>query len=222
LHRNFEVCSYDIRDLVKIVTLKPARIEFCQNKNVGGLTPNLNDLDYAVSTGISIHPIIRPREGNFIYSKKEMDQMIKDIEVCKEKNCKGVVFGVLDKNFSIDIKKCERLMMHSEGLSTTFHMAFDSCKNPIKSMKNIIDLGFERILTSGRKNNVKDGLEFIEKLVNESDDLISIMPGSNLRSSNVELFLKNKRIKDFHSSCYVNGTFSIEEAKLLNTKIKNF
>ena len=113
-------------------------------------------------------------------------------------------------------------MMHSEGLSTTFHMAFDSCKNPIKSMKNIIDLGFDRILTSGRKNNVKDGLEFIEKLVNESDDLISIMPGSNLRSSNVELFLKNKRIKDFHSSCYVNGTFSIEEAKLLNTKIKNF
>ena len=222
MHRNFEICSYDIRDLVKVVSLKPARIEFCQNKNVGGLTPNLNDLDYAVSTGIPIHPIIRPREGNFLYSKKEMGQMIKDIEVCKEKNCKGVVFGVLDKNLSIDTKKCKRLIMHSKGLSTTFHMAFDACKNPIKSMKKIIDLGFDRILTSGRKKNVKDGLEFIEKLVDESDDMISIMPGSNLRSSNIELFLKNRRIKDFHSSCYVNGKFSIEEAKLINKKIINF
>ena len=222
MHRNFEICSYDIRDLVKVVRLKPARIEFCQNKNVGGLTPNLNDLDYAVSTGIPIHPIIRPREGNFIYSKKEMGQMIKDIEVCKEKNCKGVVFGVLDKNLSIDTKKCKRLITHSKGLSTTFHMAFDACKNPIKSMKKIIDLGFDRILTSGRKKNVKDGLEFIEKLVDESDDMISIMPGSNLRSSNIELFLKNRRIKDFHSSCYINGKFSLEEALLINKKIINF
>mgnify|MGYP005707003549 FL=1 len=222
MHRNFEICSYDIRDLFKVVSLKPARIEFCQNKNVGGLTPNLNDLDYAVSTGIPIHPIIRPREGNFIYSKKEMGQMIKDIEVCKEKNCKGVVFGVLDKNLSIDTKKCKRLITHSKGLSTTFHMAFDACKNPIKTMKKIIDLGFDRILTSGRKKNVKDGLEFIEKLVDESDDMISIMPGSNLRSSNIELFLKNNRIRDFHSSCYINGKFSIEEARLINTKIKNF
>ena len=222
MSRNFEVCSFNINDIVKVAPLKPARIEFCQNKGVGGLTPNLNDLDYAVSTGIPIHPIIRPREGNFIYSKKEMDQMIKDIEVCKEKNCKGVVFGVLDKNLSIDTKKCKRLITHSKGLSTTFHMAFDVCRNPIKSMKKIIDLGFDRILTSGRKKNVKDGLDFIEKLVDESDDMISIMPGSNLRSSNIELFLKNRRIKDFHSSCYVNEKFSIEEAKLINKKIINF
>ena len=62
----------------------------------------------------------------------------------------------------------------------------------------------------------------IEKLVYKSDDLISIMPGSKLRSSNIELFLKNNRIRDFHSSCYINGKFSIEEARLINTKIKSF
>ena len=222
MSRNFEVCSFNINDIVKVASLKPARIEFCQNKSVGGLTPNLNDLDYAVSTGISIHPIIRPREGNFIYSKKEIDKMIDNIEICKEKNCKGVVFGILDHTFSVDIKKCKKLMSLCDGLSTTFHMAFDKCKNPIESMRKIIDLGFDRILTSGGKNNVMDGLEFIEKLVYKSDDMISIMPGSNLRSYNIDLFLKNNRIRDFHSSCYINGKFSIEEARQINTKIKNF
>ena len=143
MSRNFEVCSFNINDIVKVASLKPARIEFCQNKSVGGLTPNLNDLDYAVSTGISIHPIIRPREGNFIYSKKEIDKMIDNIEICKEKNCKGVVFGILDHTFSVDIKKCKKLMSLCDGLSTTFHMAFDKCKNPIESMRKIIDLGFD-------------------------------------------------------------------------------
>ena len=109
MSRNFEVCSFNINDIVKVASLKPARIEFCQNKNVGGLTPNLNDLDYAVSTGIPIHPIIRPREGNFIYSKKEIDKMIEDIEICKEKNCRGVVFGILDDTFSVDIKNVKSL-----------------------------------------------------------------------------------------------------------------
>ena len=73
MSRNFEVCSFNINDIVRVASLKPARIEFCQNKSVGGLTPNLNDLDHAVSTGISIHPIIRPREGNFIYSRNNLN-----------------------------------------------------------------------------------------------------------------------------------------------------
>ena len=222
MSRNFEACIFNVNDILEVATLKPARIEFCRNKSVGGLTPNLNDIDYAVLSGISIHPIIRPREGNFIYSKKEIDKMIKDIEICKEKNCRGVVFGILDDGFSVDNKKCEKLMSLCDGLTTTFHMAFDKCKNPIESMRKIIDLGFDRILTSGGKNNVKDGLEFIEKLVDKSDDMISIMPGSNLRSSNIEIFLKNNRIRDFHSSCYIDGKFSIEEARLINKKIKNF
>ena len=38
----------------------------------------------------------------------------------------------------------------------------------IESMRKIIDLGFDRILTSGGKNNVMDGIEFIEKLVDKT------------------------------------------------------
>ena len=89
-----------IRD--RVSSVKPARIEFCENKSIGGITPDLRLIESAVSSGIPIFPIIRPRGGNFVYSKKEIDQMINTVKICKEKKCHGVVFGVLDKNFSVD------------------------------------------------------------------------------------------------------------------------
>ena len=221
MSRNLEVCAFSIKDLIKVSSVKPARIEFCENKSIGGITPDLKLIESAVSSGIPIFPIIRPRGGNFIYSKKEIDQMINTVKICKEKKCQGVVFGVLDKNFSVDEASCRKIMDECNGLSTTFHMAFDECVNPFTSMKKIIDLGFDRILTSGQEENVEDGLQLIEELVKNSNSKISIMPGLKLRSSNIDKFLGNKNIIDFHSSCYVNDKLSMKEATLLIEKINN-
>ena len=221
MSRNLEVCAFSIKDVIKASSIKPARIEFCENKTIGGITPDLKLIDSAVSSGVPIFPIIRPRGGNFVYTQQEIDQMITSIKLCKEKKCQGVVFGVLDKNFSVDVETCKKIMDECKGLSATFHMAFDKCKDPLESMKKIIDLGFDRILTSGQEENVEDGLQLIEKLVRKSSRRISIMPGLKLRSSNIDKFLRNKEINDFHSSCYVKGEFSIEEATLLSEKISN-
>ena len=74
MSRNLEVCAFSIKDLIKVSSVKPARIEFCENKSIGGITPDLKLIESAVSSGIPIFPIIRPRGGSFIYSKKEIDQ----------------------------------------------------------------------------------------------------------------------------------------------------
>ena len=221
MSRSLEVCAFTIKDVIKVSSIKPARIEFCENKSIGGITPDPKLIDLAVSSGVPIFPIIRPRGGNFVYTPQEINQMINSIKLCKEKKCQGVVFGVLDKDFSVDVETCKKIMDECKGLSTTFHMAFDECKDPLESMKKIIDLGFDRILTSGQEENVEDGLQLIEKLVRKSSRRISIMPGLKLRSTNIDKFLRNKEINDFHSSCYVKGKFSIEEATLLSEKISN-
>ncbi len=221
MSRSLEVCAFTIQDVIKVSSIKPARIEFCENKSIGGITPDPKLIDLAVSSGVPIFPIIRPRGGNFVYTPQEINQMINSIKLCKEKKCQGVVFGVLDKDFSVDVETCKKIMDECKGLSTTFHMAFDECKDPLESMKKIIDLGFDRILTSGQEENVEDGLQLIEKLVRKSSRRISIMPGLKLRSTNIDKFLRNKEINDFHSSCYVKGKFSIEEATLLSEKISN-
>lgn len=218
--KKLEVCSFNISDFNKIIKQKVSRIELCINKEVGGLTPPEKDIAYAVSKNTPIHAIVRPRPGNFIYNTKELSLMINSIKYCRNAGCKGVVFGILDNKNSIDYKKCRMLVKESKGMSLTFHMAFDLTEDPLDSMEKIIDLGFDRILTRGQKQNAEDGISLINKLVDKSKKRISIMPGSGVRSSNIDLFLKNKNIKDFHSSCYINNSFSERELEKLIRTIK--
>tara|TARA_X000000368_G_scaffold365942_1_gene312457 strand:+ start:113 stop:712 length:600 start_codon:yes stop_codon:yes gene_type:complete len=194
-------------------------VELCVQKEVGGLTPPRSDIEYAVSKNIPIHPIIRTRPGNFTYNRKELNEMIDSVKYCRDIGCKGVVLGILDKSNSIDYVNCKRLVKESKGISLTFHMAFDLTRDPFLSMEKIIDLGFDRILTSGQKESAVTGIKLINELAEKGEKRISIMPGSSVRSSNIDLFLQNKIINEFHSSCYINNKFSEKELKLISIAI---
>lgn len=217
--RILEVCSFNLTDFNKIIKHKVSRVELCIQKEVGGLTPPRSDIEYAVSKNIPIHPIIRTRPGNFTYNRKELNEMIDSVKYCRDIGCKGVVLGVLDKNNSIDYVNCKRLVKESKGISLTFHMAFDLTRDPFLSMEKIIDLGFDRILTSGQKESAVTGIKLINELAEKGEKRISIMPGSSVRSSNIDLFLQNKLINEFHSSCYINNKFSEKELKLISIAI---
>ena len=217
--RILEVCSFNLTDFNKIIKHKISRVELCVQKEVGGLTPPRSDIEYAVSKNIPIHPIIRTRPGNFTYNRKELNEMIDSVKYCRDVGCKGVVLGVLDKSNSIDYVNCKRLVKESKGISLTFHMAFDLTRDPFLSMEKIIDLGFDRILTSGQKESAVTGIKLINELAEKGEKRISIMPGSSVRSSNIDLFLQNKLINEFHSSCYINNKFSEKELKLISIAI---
>ena len=139
---------------------------------------------------------IRPRAGNFIYTAKEINSIINDVRFCRENNCSGVVLGILDSNNEVDISNCKKIIKESGDMSLTFHRAFDETSNPYESMEKIIDLGFDRILTSGQEEKATDGVSLINKLVKQSKGRISIMPGSGIRASNVNLFLENNAISE--------------------------
>ena len=98
-------------------------------------------------------------------------------------------------------------------------MAFDQVDNPFESMEKIIDLGFDRILTAGKKNSAIEGFDLINELALKGEKRISIMPGSKLRASNIDRFLDNKIINEYHSSCYINNSFSTLELESLIKKI---
>lgn len=217
--RILEVCSFNQTDFNKIIKHKVSRVELCVQKEVGGLTPPRSDIEYAVSKNIPIHPIIRTRPGNFTYNRKELNEMIDSVKYCRDIGCKGVVLGILDKSNAIDYVNCKRLVKESKGISLTFHMAFDLTRDPFLSMEKIIDLGFDRILTSGQKESAVTGIKLINELAEIGEKRISIMPGSSVRSSNIDLFLQNKLINEFHSSCYINNKFSEKELKLISIAI---
>ena len=221
MNRKLEVCTFNLDDLEIAAKNKVSRIELCINKNYGGITPPYHHIIDAISLGVKIHPIIRPRAGNFIYTSKEINSIINDVRFCRENNCSGVVLGVLDSNNEVDISNCKKIIKESGDMSLTFHRAFDETSNPYESMEKIIDLGFDRILTSGQEEKATDGVLLINKLVKQSKGRISIMPGSGIRASNVDLFLENNGISEIHSSCYINGSFSEKElVRMINKVLK--
>ena len=219
--RDLEICTFNLTDTKVASNHKISRIELCEKKDLGGITPRRELIKESLQLGTPIHPIIRPRGGDFNYSSREFDIMLDDVSFCRDNRCSGIVFGFLNKKNDVDISFCREIIKVSGNMSLTFHRAFDKTRNPFESMEKIIDLGFDRILTSGQKSDAVSGLRLINALTEKSNGRISIMPGAGVRSSNIDILLDNKKISEFHSSCYINNVFSVKELNRLIKKLES-
>ena len=219
--RDLEICTFNLTDTKVASNHKISRIELCEKKDLGGITPRRELIKESLQLGTPIHPIIRPRGGDFNYSSREFDIMLNDVSFCRDNQCSGIVFGFLNKKNDVDISLCREIIKVSGNMSLTFHRAFDKTRNPFESMEKIIDLGFDRILTSGQKSDAVSGLRLINALTEKSNGRISIMPGAGVRSSNIDILLDNKKISEFHSSCYINNVFSVKELNRLIKKLES-
>lgn len=178
------------------------RLELCANFPEGGETPSAGMLQTLKSElDIPVFVMIRPRGGDFCYSPKELLVMKKDIELLGEMGADGFVFGVLDSKGNIHLEACESLLRAASGKPCTFHRAFDVCKDPEASLEEIIRLGFKRILTSGAKNSVSEGITLIEKLIQKAGDRIIIMPGGGSKPEHVHRLKKMEGFREIHASC---------------------
>jgi len=175
------------------------RVELCAAPKEGGLTPSygvLKSVREAVT--IPVHPIIRPRGGDFCYSAGEFDAMLEDVVRVRELGFPGLVIGLLDEDANVDMPRMRQIMAAAKGMAVTFHRAFDMCKNPIQAFENLAELGVARILTSGQQSTAEKGLQLIMELKGHSGVPI-IMAGAGVRASNLKMFL-NAGVEELHSS----------------------
>ena len=187
------------------------RVELCASPGEGGTTPSPGSILAARELlPVDLYPIIRPRGGDFVFSDEEFRMMIRDVEYCKKAGCNGVVIGMLQKDGSIDKRRCARLVELAYPLGVTFHRAFDWAINPFEAMEDIIQIGCERILTSGQRPTAVEGQELIEQLVREADDRIIVMPGSGVRSTNIAALAEETGAVEFHSSARVQLPGQVE------------
>jgi len=121
--------------------------------------------------------MIRPRGGDFLYSEAEFEVMKEDVKVLKEAGADGMVFGILTREGEVDVARCQELIELARPLPVTFHRAFDMVKDPYTSLEIIIQLGFERILTSGQDSSALEGLLTIKYLIEKAKERIIIVPG---------------------------------------------
>jgi copper homeostasis protein len=195
-----ELCAASIEAIEIARKLNLDRIELCQDLEQGGLTPSAGLIQYAVSKNLETHVLIRPRAGGFNYSDLELEVILNDIQIAKKLGAKGIVVGVLKANFELDISSLEKITAISEGMELTFHRAFDESINWKKSIDALIELRFNRILTSGFASNVEIGFENLKKMVEFAENQIEIMPGGGINAANIAKIINEISPKSIHFS----------------------
>jgi copper homeostasis protein len=202
---HLEICCYNLASALMAQESGAYRVELCADPADGGTTPSFSLIKSArKKLNIALYPIIRARGGDFLFSDEEFEVMLHDVIACKKTGCDGVVIGVLQTDGTIDKKKCGRLVESAYPMGVTFHRAFDWTVNPFTALEDIIDIGCERILTSGQQPVAIEGASLIADLIRQANDRIVIMPGSGIRASNISDIVKASGAKEFHSSARIN------------------
>jgi len=204
---NLEVCTNSVTSALAAQEGGAVRVELCENLKEGGTTPSHGQILMARSLlHIKLYVLIRPRGGDFLYSDLEYQIMMADIRYCIEAGCDGVVIGMLNPDGSIDTERCLEMarLARQWGLGVTFHRAFDMCANQDKALEEIIEMGCERILTSGGKSTAMEGATVINHLVQKAAGRISIMPGSGVSEANVADLVHFTGVTEVHSSARVS------------------
>lgn len=201
-----ESCCTSLESAVRAWRSGAGRIELCEKLPVGGVTPNL-ELTGAVikAVEIPVNVLIRPREGDFVFSEAEVGEMMESIERCRDLGAAGVVIGALRADGSVDMDTMRRLVAAARsgrGMSVTFHRAFDVSADPARAFEDIINLGCDRLLTSGHEATAYEGRHFIGELVRKSAGRIVVMAGCGVRPSNIEAIVSASSAPEYHSSCF--------------------
>lgn len=182
------------------------RVELCAGLVEGGTTPSAGMIAATrqrIEIGLQV--MIRPRGGDFCYSPAEVDCMLRDIEVARDQGADGVVLGALTPDGTVDRRLTERLVAAADPLSVTFHRAFDMTREPTAELEALIELGIERLLTSGQEASALEGLELIAELIQQAGDRIVVMPGCGITPRNLDRVLTTTGAREVH----VVGTDSV-------------
>jgi copper homeostasis protein len=199
-----EVCVDSFEGAELAGRFKADRVELCSGLSVGGLTPSIGLIAKCAEV-IEVHAMLRNREGDFVYSPREIKMMLDDIDFLAKAGASGIVFGCLTDQNEIDVEANALLIKKAKGLGleTTFHRAFDFCDNPKESLEKLISLGFNRLLTSGQKPKAIVGIDLIRNLVTWADGRIEIMAGSGVNASNAAKFA-NTEVSALHFTSHQN------------------
>ena len=178
--------------------------ELCESLEVGGVTPSYGTLKkVAADMKIPVRVLIRPRSGNYIYNEVELEMMCLDIQLVKQLGYEGVVIGALNENGDLDVDKIKTMMKAGEGMKFTFHRAIDACNNPLRALETLVELGFDKVLTSGCKPKAIDGIDMIRQMQEKFGDKIKIMAGGGVNINNVMTIINETGVSNCHASLTV-------------------
>lgn len=198
-----EVCVEGLSGAIAAASGGAQRIELCAGLIEGGTTPSAGTVALALDRApIDIVAMIRPRGGDFLYSDDEFETMLRDVDSIRAAGVFGIATGMLLRDGTVDVERTARIVEAAQPMSVTFHRAFDMTRDPRESLESLVDLGVDRVLTSGQKRNVSEGLNDIRDLVERAAGRIVVMPGCGVEESNVHDVLETTGASEVHFTAF--------------------
>ena len=218
-----EVCTVSTAGVLAAREGGATRVELCSALEVGGVTPSPGLIKQCrmAAPDMILHTLIRPRGGDFVYDKYEVEAMIQDIVMACDNGADGVVIGALNRDGSIDTETCSLLVAAvPPGKNITFHRAFDCCKDPEEALEQIIALGCNRILTSGQAPDIHTGIPMLARLHSLAAGRLTILPGGGLTPENAATVLSMTGCRELHGSLRENTPGNPTSPHLVNMTIQ--
>lgn len=198
-----EICANSVASARNAQAGGATRIELCTHLEVGGLTPDRDEIKYCVhELGLRTHVLVRPRAGDFCYSNEEYRLICQQVEMCRRAGAHAVVVGFLTPDGYIDEERTRQAVSIATPMEVTFHRAFDEIRQePQEALEAIIRCGCHRLLTSGCAPSAEEGIPVIRTLVQQARGRILIMAGAGVTPRNAPRILRETRVPEIHGSC---------------------
>jgi copper homeostasis protein len=205
-----EICCYSYASALTASEAGAQRVELCAGAGLGGTTPDEETIrQVRMIAGLKLYVMIRPRGGDFVYTHAEFEQMKKAIASAKRLNTDGVVFGILNADRTVDIRRTKELVILAGRMDITFHKAIDETPDPFQALDAVYASGIKRVLSSGTKPDVVEGMEILKAMVKHGKGRVSVMAGGGVRSYNLKK-VREAGGTEFHSSAILPGNKNFE------------
>ena len=211
-----EICCGSAEDVIAAAKGGADRAELNSALFLGGLTPSLAAVRRAKKSGIPIMVMVRPRDGGFCYTDEEFETMLEDVRIFASEGVDGLVFGVLRADGTVDTER-NRILVEAAGeKEKVFHRAFDVVPDWRKAIDELVELGFDRILTSGQAPSAPEGVATLGEMLPYADGRIEILPGGGIRPHNILSVLAESGCTQAHCSA---GSVHIDPSCRANPKV---
>jgi copper homeostasis protein len=185
------------------------RVELCASFVEGGITPSYGLIALAVQQSIAVNVLVRPRAGDSVYSSFELETILEDIHASKRLGANGVVFGALTNNFELDLEVMKTLITAARPLEITFHRAFDVVADPLSTLEQLLNLGVNRVLTSGQQLTAETGIPLLKTLVQLARGRVIILPAAGINANNAKKIWQQTGVTELHFSAFETLEFPI-------------
>ena len=176
------------------------RLELCASLADGGLTPSPGFTEWALSLGIPVHCLVRPRAGNFVYSAAELAVMAGDVRALKAAGAHGVVLGALTAAGQVHGEALHRLAELARPMRVCFHRAFDVTADRERALEDVIACGADLLLTSGGAASLAEGASEVARIARQAGGRIEIMGGAGVRVANAGALWRTLPVDTLHAS----------------------